>query len=454
MPIAKLTPDAVVDKKPVEPIVEKSTYQGIVVDHNDTPVESLVAYLDGMPWTVDYYSQMLGQHSDLHELDVGQTPAMQQYQKLNKLEFRVASALQSSYDTVNAITSVTGSATVIHVVPNVNDYFVADAGGREQGLFRIKSVERRIFNRDSVYLVDYELVSFVRDDEVKYNDIEAKVVREYYFSKDRLVEGLSPVLRKEEYVASFNIAQYYNDTIRRFFGDFFNRSMMLLLVPKQSDDTVYDIYVSQFLSMIMDSQETPELREMKYVSVDHERYMSQGNLWTALMNRSYRDLSHIHQKMILATRYHFNRSSWLKGPVYWNIDQYVYPLIENDELAITGLNGIAYAGDSIQIAGVPQMETEPYLSKNQYSHPDGIIPIIKSVKIDDYYVLSEAFYTGGNNLSVLEILVKDYLKNQTLDLKLLSAIVQSFPDWPALERFYYGPLVLLLLKDSLRGFYK
>ena len=39
MPIAKLTPNAEVDKKPAEPIVEKSTYQGIVADHNETPIE-------------------------------------------------------------------------------------------------------------------------------------------------------------------------------------------------------------------------------------------------------------------------------------------------------------------------------------------------------------------------------------------------------------------------------
>lgn len=454
MPIAKLTPNAAIEKKPAEPVVEKSTYQGIVVDHSDTPVESLVAYLDGMPWTVDYYGQMLGKHSDLHELDVGQTPAMQQYQKLIALELRVASTLQSSYDAVNAITSVTGSATIIHVLPNVNDYFVADAGSREQGLFRVKSVERRIFNRDSVYLIDYELVSFVRDDEVKYKDIEAKVVRQYYFSKDRLVEGLSPVLREEEYVASFNISKYYQDTIHRYFRDFFNRSTMLLLVPGQDHEKVYDVFVATFLSAIMDSQEAPELRDMKYVSMDHERYMAQDQLWATLLNRDYGDISRCHQKMVLASRYHFNRSSWLKGPIYWNIDHYVYPVVTDDPTRVVTFDAVPYSGDADLVSGEALMEVEPWLSKNGYQHTSGIIPIIKSVKIDDYYVLSEAFYTDQTNLSVLEILIRDYLKNQTIDLKMLGALVHAYPSWPVLERFYYGPLIILLLKDSLKGFYK
>lgn len=452
MAIAKRIPTAEVAPQPAPVIVEKTTYQGIVVDHSDTPVESLVAYLDGMPWTVNYYGQLLGEHSDLRELDPGMNAAFQQYQKINELELRVNTPLTTDYDAENGITTVTGSAVIIHVVPNVNDYFIADAGSRELGLFRVRSVERRVFNRDSVYLIEYDMVGFARDHEMVVENLKNKVVRQYHFSKDRLVEGLSPVLREEDYAMSVDLSKSYLDTIHRYFSTFFNRSRMLLLVPSQTE-VVYDAWLVDFLMQIIDSGEAEQVRDLKQVSLDHDRYMDQGSLWKVLLNRDFGEISRTHQKALLAPRGYFNRSSWIKGPIYWSVDQYVYPVVTEDKLAILGVNTPHYAGTPTFVQADARVEVSPYVEKNSYNTGTETIPLIKSVLIDDYYVLSEAFYSNQANLSVLEILVRDYLKCQTIDLKMLAALISQYPDWPVLERFYYGPLLILLMKDSIKGFY-
>ena len=225
-----------------------------------------------------------------------------------------------------------------------------------------------------------------------------------------------------------------------------------MFVPGQQT-TVYDAWLVNFLVSIMDSQEVPEMKHMRMVSLDHDRYMEQGSLWKVLLERNYGELKRTHQKAILAPRTYFNRSSWMKGPIYWNITNYVYPLVEKDETAIAGLNRPPPVGIYVEMIGGEPMELPPLSLANVYDTSEGVIPLIKSVLIDDYYVLSEPFYTGGTNLSALEILTRDYLKCQTIDLKMLSSLVSAYPDWPVLERFYYGPLLILLLKESIKGFY-
>lgn len=164
MPIANLDPIAELPVTPVLPETEKTSYLGIVADASKEPTGALVAYLDGMPWSVDYFGQLLGKHNDLRSLDAGQNAAFQQYQLTKGVELRVSTALSSSYDQERAITTVTGTAVLPYLLPNVNDYFIADAGSQQYGLYRVTRVERKIFNRDSVYSIDYERVAYVTPD--------------------------------------------------------------------------------------------------------------------------------------------------------------------------------------------------------------------------------------------------------------------------------------------------
>ena len=453
MPILQLNPIAEIAPQPEPVQVKKSDYQGIVADVQQRPVSQMLAYLEGMPWSVDYYGQMLGKHSDLRDLDPGQNAAFQQYRKINGLELRVQSSLQSTYNEEEGVTDVTGSSIVIHVVPNKADYFVAEAGNRQTGLYQVTSVERRSFNVESVYLVNYRLVAYVTPDNVLFTDLESKVVRQYYFSKDRLVDGLAPVIRKEDYEAYMDYLAMFGDWAKTYYRTFFCRGQMTLLVPMQPR-TIYDAWLVDFLRQIVSTDDAPEVRQMSIISLDHDQYMAQGCLWTSLLLRSYSEMQRVHSKASLAPRCHFNRSSWLKGAVYWNVDEYVYPVLSDDYRRVpTQDQRIPYYAPA-KFEYKVNLESPEYAGKNQYVLPDGtVIPLAYSVTYDDYYVLSEHFYRGDARQSVLELLVRDYLKSATLDRKMLNAVLMAYPDWPILERFYFGPLLLLLLKDVVRGIY-
>ncbi len=74
MPIATLKPDVTTleeKQQPVIPVnIEPPSYRGIVINSQDTPLTSLIAYTEGSPWAVTYYSQVLGAHNDIRGGDV------------------------------------------------------------------------------------------------------------------------------------------------------------------------------------------------------------------------------------------------------------------------------------------------------------------------------------------------------------------------------------------------
>ena len=454
MGIAKLKPEADPNLRIHTTDVPKESYKGIVADNSNTPVVTLQAYLDGMPWAVSYFKQVLGEHNDLRPLDIGGHAVAQQYEKYGEMELKVATALTPSYDSETAKSTVTGSAVIPVITPNIHDYFISDAGSRQYGIYRVTNVERRTFNRDSVYLIDYQLVCYASSENDAYIALENRTIRRFRFSKKRLVEGLSPILRLEEFELLSDFHRYYSEIVSEYMRDFFNRTYMTLVVPGQKVP-VYDVWMADFIYSLMDPEDHPDVRNMRVLSLEHDRYLKQGSLWKALSERRYDLLQRVNQKTHLVPREAFHTSTFLKGPVYWGIRYYVYPKHPDMTSQVAGYprpKQGGYLEITNQEGGMehPEQELRNYYEVAGVSHQ-----IVKSALVDDFYVLSEAFYqNNGQAMSVLEILVKDYLKSHTLNFNMLGALVARYHDWPALERFYYGPMVMLLLKTAVEGLYQ
>ncbi len=91
------------------------------------------------------------------------------------------------------------------------------------------------------------------------------------------------------------------------------------------------------------------------------------------------------------------------------------------------LNGIAGANDAVQTAN----------------------PIIYNVLVDDYYILSKAFYEGSGKMSRLEVLVRNYIDGKSLDPAEVLAVANTYTVWGGLERFYYIPILLILMREAV-----
>lgn len=453
MPVAGYRPDEQLPTKPNLPQIQPKQYESVVVDDKYTPIKSLIAYVEGAPWTVDYYSQVVTKHNDLREIDPGSPSIYQQYQKIIGLEIRVSAALTDSYDTNTGITTVSGNGLMYGtVLPNVGDYFITDTGDAKKGIFRLTNVERKNFNRDSAFYIEYDLTGFAETIPETYTELESKVIRTYYFSKERLIDGLQPLVKEEDHQQIDGLRDSYLNIIKYYFRTFFNRKYMTLVLPGQSFG-IYDSFLVDYLLKIVDSFDAEEIRHMKQLPTDFEVFLSQPQLWKLLYERDYDNLTYVNQRMGLVQKNNFNTSSWIRGMAYSNVDYVVYPISPDESSLVKEDPRVK----TLSIEEIIETKNVSGVLANmitlQYVEPTKTYQQILPVLIDDYYVFSSNFYLNTVNQSLLEILTKDYLKRQAIDLKKLYALIGTYKTWSRLEQYYYTPILITLIKEADRGTY-
>ena len=453
MAIASRKPTSNVRTQPNLPKVQPDSYKSIIVDDKSTPINSLLAYIAGSIWTVDYFSQVVSRDNDLREIDPGQSDILQQYQRTIGLEIRVESTPATSYDSETGLTTVHGSGLLYpFMTPNVSDYFVSDMANSEKAIFRITQVDRKTFNRDSVFAIEYDLVGFVSAQPVIYQSLIDKTIRSYHFSRDRLIDGLQPTIKTEEFQKVVNLKTAYSNLASHYFKSFYDHRYQTLVLPGQSY-AIYDSFLLSYLLKIVETTDAPEIRSIRQLPTDGDRFFEQTQFWDMMLNKNYQARTQCNNVMGLVSKLIFNFNTFIHGAMYTNIDYFIYPNNPDLSTSVAGENEYKVLSFETIIDTTPYKGGLTTAISNQYVTATKVYELIKEILTDTTYVLSSDFYNETTNMSVLEIITKDYMKNSSIDLDMLYALLAQYPNWKRLEQFYYGPILLTLIKEADRAQY-
>ena len=96
----------------VEQKVKSKTYLDSFIDTRYTPSTDLLTNISGSPWTVTYFSQLIDENSSIQGQSLQKLGPYQQYKRINKLEIRVTTPLNSSQDTTTKEMTQTGTAVM------------------------------------------------------------------------------------------------------------------------------------------------------------------------------------------------------------------------------------------------------------------------------------------------------------------------------------------------------
>ena len=226
MPIAKYTPDAPTKLKPNIPKIVQQENKGIVVDTKYTPLSSLITFVNGASWTVDYFSQVFDKDNDLRGQDSSQSAIYQQYTLIKGMELKVTNPLNQSQEPDSKRMVVTGSATLYpFIIPNEGDMFAADVGDGREGVFRIKTSEQKSFLKQATYAIEYELVYYSDAEPGRRTDLGAKAIRTLYYLKDFLMYGQNPLLIEDDFNAVQELEGSFYDIAKSYFTLFFNKEL-------------------------------------------------------------------------------------------------------------------------------------------------------------------------------------------------------------------------------------
>lgn len=425
-----------------------------IYDHKETPLWSLDAFLTGSPWEVTYFKQRLGVNDTPKKLDLSLDPAYQSYEKIEKLNLLVQTPISGSYRDKEHVIEVTGSATIYSfITPSVDDYFLTNSNLARLGLFRITNVNRKTFERESVFTIEYSIEKELTEQDPFYQDLFRKTVKTFVFSKQRLIENKNPILLKDTYDKTINLKQLYKNLVRNYFNWFFDKNGYNFFVPGQVG-RVHDPLLVGFLSKIVSSNDAPELQRLSFQSLNNEFECDKNTIWTVLETRGIENLAtclnifgRLNPKMfssvLLSKSGNLGISDWLIFPKDPNeipvVD--VYKTMESFELKTDPLNFV-------------QTKTQRGINfnplENVYVSLTGPVPIYNPLHLSETYLFSRSFY-DLKPTTVIEILVSDYLKRSPINLEMLYFFNQFYPTFEKLEQFYFGPILMVLLKEADRG---
>lgn len=434
---------------PVQPInslrVTSPQYKDVVVDTRWTPISSLLRHVEGASWTVDYYSQVLDRDSQLNGHQPTTSGVGQQYSKINNLELKVTSPLSQSQDEETKTMTYKGSALVYSfLIPNEGDMFTADIGDGQTATFRITLSSKKSVFKESVYEIEYTIGT---TDTAYLTDLENKVVRTFEYRRDFINYGQDPIVIQTDSKLLGGLEAVHGTLAQKYFPMFFNREYFTLTLPHQPQ-SVYDSFLTDFVLSVFTSGDAPILAQVRDISVDEQEVMSLDNLWSALTHRDLTRLTSGFTKTRLVSTKGFSDNPYLGSIRYTGLKHCVYPANPRAIYSDTPETQLLPTGTTI--VNYPFPLILPAVT------PGDILPLntppIYSVLCDDYYVFSEAFYLQTANQSNLEYLVSCFLKEEAIDLVKLTALARLALTWNPLEQFYYIPIVLFLIRATVRNY--
>jgi hypothetical protein len=435
MPIVKTTPTT---PQAAEPSIRITApeYRGVTVDTRYTPRKALQAYITGSAYTVDYFSQVIDADSGLSGQQLNRDATNQQYRLVKRFELKVTAAPDPNQDDESNKMFVIGTANVYSdLIPNVGDMFLGDVGDGQEGVFQVTASRKKTTRKDTTYEIDFQMVDYSTPE--RRADFIRKTIQTTVFVKNMMTYYANPFIELEDFAIMEQLGGIANEIMDAYFKTFVSNEYKTLVVPDQ-EQLVYDPFLTASVLSLFDTYDTPELRYIRKLNCDGDPVMKVTTIWDALLKRSTFHLKRACTRAGMLGIKYFNSQAMLEG-VYFSGMQYVmYPI---DPQA------------SINARELIDMHTvNATLQRRSDAQDTDHLPLIPKVADTDYYVFSEAFYTQATEgQSKLEVLTYEYLEEKALDVRVLLEIAQSYLDWEPIEQFYLAPVLLLLIKMTVRG---
>lgn len=463
--------DSVAPAKDATIQIASPTYKGIAVDSTQVPVSRLLTSIEGMPWTVTYFSQVLGSDSSTVGQGVSTPASQQQYRQIKNLEIRVQSALQASQDPATKEISNTGSSLMFpFVVPNEGDMFLADVGDGREGLFQVTTVNRRSIYRQTCHDIEYKMVSFTREGDVRVRDLLEKTIKTFYFVREFITYGQNPLLFEAEH-DHYRYFKFQNRQILSgYLKSFYSQEFDTIIVPGQSFIT-YDPYLMRAINSLFETIDGPQMYRARCLNVDDDEVCQATSIWDVIRQRDMVMMDAAFKKFGAVDANSFTWEPLFNGICFSGVQKVIYPqdaVLSVDYKRISrvksatatvlspGPNSMtmqAIEDDRPQLVDYLAKETPGFLKKEE--EPPLIKPMaVKQAMADGYYVFSKAFYdqdTSPGKMSELELLVWDFLRGNALSLVRLRALTEQARQWTSLNQFYFIPVLLVLIRSALRG---
>ena len=278
--------DPVVIKSADEKLVEKTyvddTFHNataVNVDRFPGVVKDLRGFADGKAITVTYYKEHYSETDikAVHWTNKIVHPVHSSVLKIYNFEIRLTGSLDFSHDTDENYSKLSGEAfTYPGFVPTEGDRFVYEIAVGKYGLFRVTKPPTRTSIRASTYhKIQFDLVTYMTEPERR--EYEKEIVDVAYFDKQRFLAEPGALLLHDEVVELEFCKKQRSRMINYFQSKFLDDKIMYSYMRP---DDVYDPYVTDFMTKILDFSEIGTLATQLY----QEAPFLEESIWRAFLD--------------------------------------------------------------------------------------------------------------------------------------------------------------------------
>lgn len=430
----------------------ETPYVGATVDSRLEPINTISSYISGSRWVVDYYKQILGRD------DVGSTHSdaslkvHKQYMLVRGVPIIVSQDLQASQNSDGQRSfEMTGSGSVIYdITPVEGDVIVADIGDGREMEFTVTSTERASIYPEAYIDISYKAVRVI-DAKVR-NELDSRVKDTLFYSVDNQRVGLKALLTSTEVEAKERLRKLYHTLTKRYIRDFVSSKYSTLIVPGHGGKT-YDPYLTKFFKAIVDSNVYPELHEINLMNMNGDDLSEDETIWDCILDVDLTSLPLIASKVGMVSVNEYRTRPLFNSIFFSGLEQVVR--IKDPGYSVNTVDRSLLTSGRLVKSGTQTNDIKDLIpitdlndTKIDYTDTGDELPMVLYMHYNDHYVFSKEFYESKRPATILERLLIDRIDRGIMDNELLAKIAEYSLRFDNLERFYYTPVILALIKLS------
>lgn len=427
--------------------IAKEEFKGPVVDTRKQQYSTLSTFYQGEKWAVDLLLETTGRDSTVGSFSADTLSTYGNYRLVKGFELVVDSTITNTQvvGEANGFDSVGGGVVYPCVVPNNGTLFIADMGNGRNLLFAMYNPVKLGIYEESPHKVEWKAIKFL--DAETMAALEERTVETLYFDRENMRNNLKPLLTRKEVDSIKRLNNSYRRLINLYFKAFFDPRFSTFTLP-MNDNATYDPNVVRFIRRTISSDMHANVHKVIELDCSAGQGSDELSLYDMIAKRDYELLYSCSRHFKLESVDVYRTIPKLHSVFYSGIRKVM--TATDIPFSVSQATGFAGAIAPLLKAGVenPRMRAIlPQLLKGGQEPAPTYGRYIKRILCDDYYVFSKEFYEGGDGeLSLLEKLVQSRMKGEGIDLNDLADLAEYATRFDNLERFYYVPIILTLIK--------
>lgn len=417
-------------------------------------VESLLKYVEGYPWSCNFYGNLVSQSNSLEHFDPKTPNLTQPLYEVKDMVLQVSTPLNSSYEAATGVTASTGSATCpLGVKPNVGDLFIAPMDTGEDAIFVINVVERATYRKSTLYTINYSLYSLLSAEPEFVTRLKARVQQTYYFNKDTNYFNRDVLITPTVKEANDQLKTFMTQSQAYYLQTFSNAAGGTIVVPGTSR-TLYDPLLVKFVGGFIDHE--IKICHPWYQYVYSDRFMDQKSIWDMILARNPA------METVINKTYSFTSTSQVKGPAklgnifHTLVDYMLYPTQPRTvcDVATLDLRGPAEIFTDIHLGSRAYWDI-PLQVNHVNADSQTLVTLLPKLFEQDYYVVSAAFYnylkdgTQVQGVSFVEQLLARFIRKQAIGREDLLRATQRYYEWSPMHQLYWLPVLWLIIRATV-----